>query len=105
MESAKKRIRWAWGFIILSRFFHFGASHAECVNGIVQSCEGFDLVKMICGLIAIALTFKFWGNLDELYEGTVRWKLGVAITDITGVAVLLEGFEGNCSCPPIFHGF
>jgi hypothetical protein len=105
MELAKKRIRWAWGFIVLSRFFHLGTSDAECVNGFVRSCEGYDFVKIVCGIVAIVLTFRFWRNLNELYEGAVKWKLGVAVTDLAGVAVLLEGFEGNCSCPPVFQGF
>ncbi|GCL62555.1 hypothetical protein AQPW35_16360 [Rubrivivax pictus] len=100
--TVKKRIYIAWALVVVAAVFDFGSSRATCVNGFVRECDGFDLVNIVCGIVIVALTFKYWKSLTDSYQSTLPAKLGVAFLDIVGVGVLVSGFDGNCICPRSF---
>ena len=97
-SAVKKRIYIAWFLVIIAGVFDIGSAKATCVNGFVMECDGYDLVNIICGLVIILLTFKYWTNMGEAYAGTLPAKFGVVALDIVGVGVLISGFQGKCVC-------
>jgi hypothetical protein len=100
--KAKRRLYVAWALVVVAFVFDFGSSEGICVNGFVQECNGFDLVNIVCGLLIVVLTFRYWETLSENYESTVPSKFGVALLDIVGIAVLISGFDGKCLCPSLY---